>query len=132
MPSTQNLILSDAVIKMLFDRFERSNDRNADSIVEVTKAINLLLKTIGRKPEEIKDAVVKIEEIVKGIENKFEYSEKSENNVVDNCKSIKSMIERIDRNIWKFYVVVGVVFTLGLTLLYLLIDLKGQLSAIVP
>jgi len=132
MNSKQSLILSDTVIKVLFDRFEKSNERNATAIMEVTKAIDLLLKTVGKKPEEVVGTVRKLEAIIRDIENKVVETGKAEAEVVDNCKNIKLTLERIDRNVWKFYVVIGVVFTLGLTLLYLLIDLKAQMSALLP
>ncbi len=120
MPQKPSLVVSETMLKLLFDRFESSNKRSTEAVVELTDSIVILLKTIGQNPANIVKKLEDIENFMKNL-----------NRDSASIKKTREAVEKANKNMWRFYVVTGVVFSVGMALLFLLINLQQALNILI-
>ena len=132
MHERQSLVVSETMLKLLFDRFESSSCRGAEAVIDLNKAIVLLLKTIGNNPEETLRVVTNLKESFEELEKEINNNSTKNTAIETMCKATTILVDKIDKRMWKFYAAIGITFTLGVVLLGFLINLYVTLKTLVP
>ena len=131
MQERQSLVVSETMLKLLFDRFESSSCREAEAVIDLNKAIVLLLKTIGNNPEETLRVVTNLKESFEELEKEINNNSTKNTAIETMCKVTTDLVSKIDKRMWKFYVAIMVTFTLGAVLLGYLVNLKLLLNTLI-
>jgi len=132
MQERQSLVVSETMLKLLFDRFESSSCREAEAVIDLNKAIVLLLKTIGNNPEETLRVVTNLKESFEELEKEINNNSTKNTAIETMCKVTTDLVSKIDKRMWKFYVAIALTFSLGLTLLGILNNLNTTLKTLLP
>lgn len=153
----QESFISEKMVTLIFDQVKGSSEETSKTVRELTDCILELISKIQNSPMEcleilkmddqiLKDLVRDIESLedkVKKVETIYETTtqacskiESLKNNLdsinrsIQNIETIKNYLQGIRNNIWKFYTVIAVSFTLGLLILGDLIYLHHVLSQV--
>jgi len=131
MQERQSLVVSETMLKLLFDRFESSSCREAEAVIDLNKAIVLLLKTVGNNPKESLKIITNLKESFEDLEKKINNSNNRNTAIATMCEVTTDLVSKIDKRMWKFYVAIMVTFTLGAVLLGYLVNLKLLLNTLI-
>ena len=153
----QESFISEKMVTLIFDQVKGSSEETSKTVRELTDCILELISKIQNSPMEclellkiddqiLKDLVRDIESLddkVKKVEAIYERTHFACNNLeslkneleninksLENIETVKNYLQGIKNNIWKFYTIIAVSFTLGLLILGDLIYLHHSLSNI--
>lgn len=154
----QESFISEKMVTLIFDQVKGSSEETSKTVRELTDCILELISKIQNSPMEcldllkvddqiLKDLVRDIELIddkVKRVEAIYErvhfacdrmdtlkHEIEEINRNLQNIETVKTYLQGIKNNIWKFYTVIVVSFTLGLLILGDLIYLHHVISQLV-
>ena len=163
---SQESFVSEKMVTLIFDQVKGASEDTAKTVGALAEGITELITKIGNSPSETLSIAKRIEDLVKDLnrdsrnikekieklenlkEDVFNVDKKVENysnkfNEVliklEPLNTIRSYLETISNNMWKLYTVIAIAFTLGLTVIGVVIylqhsvgDLTKALDAIQP